>query len=158
MELDEGGFVPVDRLLEALERFSSWPQLKAEHLEEVIRFSDKARYEIREGKIRAMYGHTVPVRLRYEPVEPPEFLWHGTSRRVEPRIRRDGLRPMDRQYVHLSVDPTSARQVGLRQDRFPVVLQIRAAEAAKAGLKFYRGNDAVWMADGVPPEFIGPPS
>jgi putative RNA 2'-phosphotransferase len=62
---------------------------------------------------------------------------------------------MNRQFVHLSVDEAAARVVGQRHDRFPVVLRIRAREAAGAGIKFYPGNEQVWMVEGIPPAFIG---
>jgi putative RNA 2'-phosphotransferase len=64
---------------------------------------------------------------------------------------------MGRQYVHLSADEAAARVVGSRQDRHPVILRILASEGWKAGLKFYRGNDAIWLADEVPVEFIEAP-
>ena len=35
-----------------------------------------------------------------------------------------------------------------------MILRIDAAAAAAAGLAFYAGNDKVWLADRVSPEFI----
>lgn len=157
LELDDEGFVPVPALLDALGGRLGWLKPTVEHLEEVIRNADKDRFEMREGRIRAKYGHSVPLRFRYDPVEPPEFLWHGTSRHAAYAIRRDGLRPMGRQYVHLSVSEESAQRVGERHDRRPAVLRIRASEAAKAGVKFYRGTEEVWLAESVPSQFIEAP-
>ena len=61
---------------------------------------------------------------------------------------------MGRQYVHLSTDKITAEQVGKRKVSEPVILHIRADEAYKAGVSFYRGNDLVWLADMIAPEFI----
>jgi putative RNA 2'-phosphotransferase len=61
---------------------------------------------------------------------------------------------MRRQYVHLSIDVETAIQVGRRKARPPVVIQVRAGEAASRGVRFYRGNDMVWLADTVPPEYL----
>lgn len=61
---------------------------------------------------------------------------------------------MGRQYVHLSMDTITAKQVGKRKTPKPVILQVRADDAYKAGVPFYRGNDLVWLADVVAPEFI----
>ncbi|MBI2899351.1 MAG: RNA 2'-phosphotransferase [Planctomycetes bacterium] len=154
LELDEEGFVPVDALLAALADRVRWARPTVEHLDEVIRLSDKKRFEIREGRMRALYGHSVPVRIRYEPQEPPEILWHGTSRRAISAIRHGGLNPMGRQFVHLSLDEAAARTVGLRHDPRPVILRVRAGDAWRAGTRFFRGGDLVWLAESVPSDFI----
>ena len=58
---------------------------------------------------------------------------------------------MTRQYVHLSADTETALSVGARHDAQPVLLR---ADARAACLAFYEGDDKVWLADAVPPEFI----
>jgi putative RNA 2'-phosphotransferase len=124
----------------------------------MIASSDKQRHELGEGRIRALYGHSTEERIVKEPATPPEVLFHGTAPRNVPVILRDGLKPMTRQYVHLAIDVDTAKQVGHRKtrgrDEAPVILRIRAAQAHAAGTPFYRGNDAVWLAEAVPPEFI----
>ena len=120
----------------------------------MVEASDKKRYEIADGRIRAFYGHSVPQRLKREPAKPPPVLYHGTDPAVVAAIRADGLRPMRRQFVHLSTDVETARQVGRRKARAPVILEIAAGSAHDAGCRFYLGNDKVWLADHVPPPFI----
>jgi putative RNA 2'-phosphotransferase len=66
----------------------------------------------------------------------------------------EGLKPMQRQYVHLSAEEATARTVALRRTRHPVILRIDAFQAHQHGIKFYYGNDMVWLADNIPPEFI----
>ena len=66
-----------------------------------------------------------------------------------------GLLPMGRQYVHMSADIETAEQVGRRRDNRPAILTIDAENAAENGIKFYIGNDKVWLADQVPPEYLG---
>ena len=61
---------------------------------------------------------------------------------------------MRRQYVHLSLDVETAAEVGRRKARQPVILEIAAARAHAAGVRFYAGNDKVWLADFVPPDAI----
>jgi len=54
----------------------------SEHdLHVMIEKSDKKRYEISNGKIRALYGHSIPQRIIKEQKCPPEVLYHGTARR-----------------------------------------------------------------------------
>ncbi len=179
LELDNEGWVPVADLLETLlaER-RQWRDLREEDLAELIARADKQRYEMRDGKIRALYGHSIPGKLAKIEAAPPLLLYHGTTSTVLKAIRAHGLKPMRRQYVHLSVDIPTALQVARRRtDRaadhsFPseahfvhlqvarhrtdraVILKIRAADAHAQGIKFYRGNDMVWLADHVPPEYF----
>ena len=88
------------------------------------------------------------------PSEPPTVLYHGTAPHTAQIILTAGLKPMGRQYVHLSADRGTASQVGHRKARQPVILQAAAAEAHAAGVVFYKGNEQIWLADYVPATFI----
>lgn len=155
LELDEDGWVDAEALLAALRAESpAWRSLKEQDLSEMIRTSPKQRYEMVSGRIRALYGHSLPGRLHKEPAVPPARLFHGTSPAALPAIRLHGLLPMGRQYVHLSADRETAHAVGRRKSPDPIVLLIPAREAEDAGVLFYRGNEKVWLADRIPPEFI----
>ena len=61
----------------------------------------KRRFEVEGNRIRACYGHTIKQSIRYEPCSPPPLLYHGASPKALDAIRREGLEPMKRQYVHL---------------------------------------------------------
>ena len=155
LELDEEGFVPVKQLLSALNEGSGWERpITVDDLNEIIRTSEKKRHEIAGDKIRALYGHTTPQKIVKETAEPPAVLYHGTARRFLDAILREGLKPMARQYVHLSVDIDTAKRVGSRRDVKPVLLAIDAELAASKGLSFYIGNDKVWLADEVPAKYL----
>jgi len=69
-------------------------------------------------------------------------------------IVSEGLKPMARQYVHLSVDEATAGAVGRRKGAAPVLLKVDAAAAHADGVVFYVGNEKVWLADTVPARFI----
>lgn len=158
LELDEAGWAPVPDLLEALrDQRAAWRGLTAGDLAGMIARADKRRFELRDGRIRALYGHSLPGRLRKVPAAPPPVLFHGTSRSAVEAIRAVGLRPMRRQYVHLSADRETARQVAARKPPPRVILEIAAADAHRAGVPFYAGNELVWLADSVPPDFITSP-
>jgi putative RNA 2'-phosphotransferase len=157
LELDGEGWVPLDELLVALrERGGWWASIDRARIEETVGLSPKRRFEINGDRVRALYGHSVPGRLSRVPARPPPRLFHGTAPQTVDVVLRDGLRPMTRQYVHLSADVDTAVQVGSRKAASPVVLQVDAAGAADAGVVFYRGNDHVWLADGVPERFLAP--
>lgn len=157
LELDADGWTDVDAVLAALrEGRGEWRDLTADDLAEMIRHSSKQRHEMADGRIRALYGHSLPGKLNRAPATPPAELFHGTAPATVEKIRASGLLPMRRQYVHLSVDHDTAIAVGRRKARVPVILRIDAAAAAQRGVAFYAGNDKVWLADCVPAEFIAP--
>jgi putative RNA 2'-phosphotransferase len=155
LELDDAGWVPVDALLMALRgEKPAWAALSESDLVQMMAEAEKQRFEISNGKFRALYGHSTPNRLLREPAVPPAILFHGTAPATAELIRKEGLRPMARQYVHLSADIPMATQVGRRKTKEPVILRVKAFEAHGAGVPFYRGNDLVWLADAVGPAFI----
>ena len=155
LELDSEGFVPVDQLLTAINEGEKYgrPITKSD-LEYIIENSDKKRHEINGDKIRALYGHSTPMRISKETIIPPDQLFHGTTHKALEAIMNDGLKPMNRQYVHLSVDTETACQVGKRRDNKPVILTIDSGKAYNDGICFYKGNDKVILADNVPKEYI----
>ncbi|WP_234414335.1 RNA 2'-phosphotransferase [Paenibacillus sp. CAA11] len=54
----EDGSCRMEELLEALQKERKWAWLQREDVEEVVRNSDKQRFEIRGDRIRARYGHS----------------------------------------------------------------------------------------------------
>ncbi|MFN5706950.1 MAG: RNA 2'-phosphotransferase [Planctomycetota bacterium] len=155
LELDGEGWVPVAHLLESLRCENKyWETLTQSDIEEMIRTSSKRRHEIRDGNIRAIYGHSIPDKLKRVAATPPEILFHGTSPAVVDVIKTEGLNPMNRQNVHLSIDRATAFEVGKRKAKEPVLLRVRSLEASESGVAFYEGNEKVWLADAIPPEFI----
>lgn len=116
--------------------------------------SEKKRHEIKAGKIRAFYGHSIPMKILKEVKIPPDILYHGTARRFLEPISINGLLPQSRQYVHLSQDIETAEKVGRRHDNKPCILIIDAKKAWNEGIKFYLGNEKVWLADTIPSKYI----
>lgn len=154
LEMDEEGWVPVEQLLDALHRTEKWRKISEMDLDEMIERSEKKRHELKNGKIRALYGHSVPMKILKEEKIPPDVLYHGTARRFLPSIRENGLLPQSRQYVHLSQDIETAANVGKRHDSRPCILIIDAKMAWTDGIKFYLGNEKVWLADTIPSRYI----
>lgn len=154
LELDDQGWTSIDEVLAALRERSEWSDVSVNDLIELNDQAEKRRFEIEAGKMRALYGHSIPQKLKKISAEPPIVLFHGTSPKFLAKIRSDGLKPMRRQYVHLSVDEETAVEVGKRKAGQPVILRVQAMLAHQNGVSFYIGNDKVWLADAVPPEFI----
>lgn len=152
---NEAGWVPVADLLAGLRRHRrQWRELTEDDLRKMVDRPGKRRYEMRDGRIRALYGHSLDAKIRKEPAAPPEVLYHGTAPGTADVILHQGLKSMNRQYVHLSTDVDTARQVGRRKDPNPIILRVLAGQAHHSGIAFYQGNELVWLADDVPPAFI----
>jgi putative RNA 2'-phosphotransferase len=155
LELDDAGWVPVKALLTALAAANpKWSSVTVNDIADMIERSDKKRHELSGEGVRALYGHSAPQKLKKLPVEPPVVLYHGTSPATAESILINGLRPMNRQYVHMSIDMATAEQVGLRKSKMPIILTIDSKKAFCESVNFYRGNDIVWLADLIPPQFI----
>lgn len=154
LEMDEEGWVPVEQLLDALHRTRKWSNLCEADLNRMIEKSEKRRHEFAGRKIRAFYGHSIPMKIFKEEKMPPNILYHGTARRFLQSIDEKGLSPQSRQYVHLSQDIETAEKVGMRHDNRPCILIIDAKNAWNDGIKFYFGNEKVWLADAIPSRYI----
>jgi putative RNA 2'-phosphotransferase len=154
LDLDEEGWVPVESLLQALHEQSRWRDVTEADFAAIIAQSEKRRYEMIDGRIRALYGHSTPNKLLKTPAAPPEILYHGTNQTALPMILKTGLLPMRRQYIHFSVDVETANLVGRRKGEDVVLLAVRAAEAYSDRVIFYKGNESVWLADEVPAKYI----
>lgn len=154
LEMDEDGWVLVKQILDALCREEKWKNIKEADLSKMIEQSEKKRHELNNGKIRALYGHSVPMKILKEERIPPVVLYHGTARRFLESIMQNGLLPKNRQYVHLSQDSETAENVGKRHDAKPIILQINAKTAWNDGIKFYMGNEKVWLADAIPAKYL----
>jgi putative RNA 2'-phosphotransferase len=149
----------VEDLLHGLRTRQRWRAVREDDVRAIIEQSDKQRFQMDGGRIRALYGHSISQHIARQPADPPAWLFHGTSARAVGPIRREGLRSMRRQSVHLSTDEETARAVARRRPGPWVILRIDAQAAREAGVRFYRGAEQVWLADAIPPSFIHiPPS
>lgn len=154
LTLDAEGWVPINDLLAALNK-KSREVITLEHIKEGLRTADKQRFEIDEanGRIRAYYGHSIADKIQKTSVEPPPTLYHGTTFKAVQQIMKEGLKPMGRQYVHLSGEKITARKVGARRGH-PIILAVLAKKAHDSGIKFYQGNEDIWLSDPIPADYL----
>lgn len=155
LTLDAQGWVSCDDVIKALRRKSRWRSLERARLDEMVDAQTKRRYEISGDQIRALYGHsTEDVRIEKPATAPPTSLFHGTSPEAAAAILADGIRPMRRQFIHLSIDVPTALSVGRRHCGAPVLFEVLAQQASEAGYAFYEGNPQTWLADFIPAQFL----
>ena len=86
LTLADGGWVDVQTLLDACAKHG-FP-ISRDQLDEVVRTSDKKRFAFDDSgtRIRANQGHSTPVDLQLQPVEPPALLYHGSATKNEAAV------------------------------------------------------------------------
>lgn len=152
--LDKEGWVTVEELLE--KSAGRQPGLTRATLEEVVATNDKKRFALSSDglRIRALQGHsTKMVDIAFKAQVPPVVLYHGTATRFLASIRKKGLLPQTRQYVHLSKDITTATAVGARHGKV-VILTVDAKAMLADGFKFYLSDNEVWLTKEVPVKYL----
>lgn len=126
-----------------------------EQLCDLVANDSKGRFEFNDDKtkIRALYGHSVPVEMNYVRCTPPEILYHGTSMNADAAIAEVGLKPRSRNYVHLTSDNDAALETGARHGA-PVAIHVKALEMFHEGYEFYNPVKNIWLVREIPRRFI----
>ena len=144
-----GGWAQVSAITKAL-------NISRAQLDEIVAKDEKGRYmyDTHKQRIRACQGHSIPgIIVDMEQPEPPQYLYHGTATRFLDVIMKEGLKPMSRQWVHLSKDYETAVNVGTRHGN-PIVLRFNAQQLVTDGHKLYRSLNGVWQVKYVPAQYL----
>ncbi|MDP6954981.1 MAG: RNA 2'-phosphotransferase, partial [Planctomycetota bacterium] len=151
LELDEEGFADVEDVLDALsDRLDV--DLEEEDLMEAVASGGGKRYQLDDGMVRALYGHSFHVEAG-ETTRPPELLYLGVGSRDAERAEDNGLRAGRRAYLHLALSADDAREMGRRIARDYAVITVNALDAWEAGCAFYdRGS--LFLADPIDREYL----
>jgi putative RNA 2'-phosphotransferase len=151
LAFDREGFAPWREVVDMVqERFYD---VTEEQMRSLIAGAEKKRFEIRGDKVRATYGHSFPVDLGSTEAEPPAELYFGAARDLAESMLRSGLKPRDRQYVHLSVTAKEAESVARRHDPSPALLVVDAQAAHAEGIRFYESGP-LFLVEQVPAKFL----
>src|SRR5262249_15855334 len=151
LELDPYGYADLEAVVHALNERLGEP-VEEEDVQEAVRSGDRPRYEIQGTRIRALYGHSIPV----EPgpsSTPPELLYAAVPEQEVERARGFGLRGGRRRFLHLAITKEDAAESGRRAARDYTVLVIRALDAWEEGISFF-DRTALWLAEEVPTHLI----
>lgn len=154
LELDENGWGRLDALVGAAG--DRYPFADPETVHAVLDLDPKGRFEVDEdeARVRARYGHTVDVEVEAAPGPVPDTLFHGTAPSNLDAILEEGLQPMGRQAVHLSLDRATAREVGHRHAEHPALLRVDTTALDAAGIEVRRRAQTVFTCPHVPPDAI----
>jgi len=151
LAFDREGFAPWQEVVDMVqERFYD---VTEEQIRSLIDGAEKKRFELRGDQVRATYGHSFPVDLGATEAEPPAELYFGAARDLAESMLHSGLKPRDRQYVHLSVTAEEAESVARRHDPSPAILVIDAQAAHAEGIRFYESGP-LFLVEQVPAKFL----
>ncbi|MEW5937466.1 MAG: RNA 2'-phosphotransferase [Candidatus Thermoplasmatota archaeon] len=155
LAMDEHGWVDLDSLIHAIrakQRRFRW--LKEHHLIAVVETDPKGRYQLREGKIRATYAHSIPLDLDLPTRDVPDVLYYPTTAEEAPLLLETGLRPADRKMVHLSRTYASAVIAGRVRVFEPKILRVDAKRAIEDGIRIRKAGTTVYLVEEMPPQYL----
>ena len=154
LQLDDQGWADIAELIQLSAKAGR--VFDRELLQQVVDTNDKKRFSISEDgmRIRAAQGHSnAQVSISYQPVTPPDILYHGTATRFVESIKQQGLIPGNRHHVHLSEQLSTARDVGSRYGK-PHILLVNSKQMALNGFSFYLSDNNVWLTEHVPVTYL----
>lgn len=153
LELDKNGWADVESLLSGMNKKGR--RIDFGTLNEIVETNNKKRYEFSKDlkKIRACQGHSIDVDLELRPEQPPEFLYHGTAVRNLDIIKKEGLKRIERQHVHLSEDRDTAYNVGRRHGK-PFIIKVLSGDMYRNGKKFYISKNKVWLSEDIESRYL----
>lgn len=140
LQLDSYGFGSLDEVVAAIQ--SRYEEAGEADIRSLVGDARQQRFEIVDDKIRALYAHSFFVEMDGEPMAPPERLFMGSTRQLTQGYMKEGVKPVDRYYVHLSLTREAAAERS-REDEIPLVLEILAQKAQEQGIEFYTRGQVV---------------
>lgn len=156
LSMDGRGWVDLDEFVDAVTKarrdYGRW--LRRQHVEALVATDEKGRYQIDGGMVRATYAHSVDVNLDDLPEATCETLYFPVAEEELDLILETGLRPGDRNMIHLSSTPDKAYSAGRVHNPDPILLEVDVVAAQHAGTTIFRAGKTVYVTDAVEPEHL----
>ena len=160
VKIDSEGWVSIDELVFGIRNYwyrkENYQWVTREHILALAALDPKGRFEIRDNKIRARYGHNIAlnVKIKYAEDTDTKILYHGTVRRNLENILKEGIKPIRRKYVHLTLNIEDACEVARRHGVDTVVLVVDAECLRRKRYRVYLASNTIRVVKQVPPECI----
>ncbi|MEB3779841.1 MAG: RNA 2'-phosphotransferase [Desulfurococcales archaeon] len=155
ISLTREGWARISDILKALRKTPGFEWVEYWHIEAIAHLDPKGRYEVKNGFIRARYGHSIDVDVKPDySVKPPRILYHGTSRGNVDKILAEGIKPMKRKMVHLTSSLDDAIETGKRHGRRISIIIVDVECLESKGLIVGKAGKTVYVVKYVPPECI----
>lgn len=154
--LSAEGWIDLDLLASSIRNSNPcWAEVTESSIRSLAETQD--RFQIAGNKIRCTYGHSVGGITVGDEALPPNTLFHATKAALFPAIRREGLKPFQRNHVHLTSDWDYAISIRTLHDSNTargVILAVNSGGATDHGIKFLRATRSVWLSGPIPASFL----
>jgi putative RNA 2'-phosphotransferase len=155
LQVDPQGWVSLPGIARAIsQKHPAYHWLRVQHLVAIAETDAKGRYEVRDDRVRATYGHTVEVDLDLPTENIPDHLYFPVTAEETTIVLEVGLKPSDRRKVHLSKTAEDARAAGRVRTPEPTLLEVDTVRARADGLVIMRAGKTVFLVDQVPPQYL----
>jgi putative RNA 2'-phosphotransferase len=155
LSVDPHGWIELAAIARAIaQRHPVYRWLRPQHLVAIAETDGKGRYEVRDDRIRATYGHTLDIELDLPTEDIPEHLYYPVTADEAAIVLEVGLRPSDRKKVHLSKTALDAVAAGKVRTPEPIVLEVDARRAQEEGIVIMRAGKTVYLVDRIPAELL----
>jgi putative RNA 2'-phosphotransferase len=155
LQMDPHGWVSLPEIVRAVgRRHPSYHWLRVQHLVAIAETDAKGRYEVRDDRVRATYGHTLEVDLDLPTENIPDLLYFPVTSDEATIVLEVGLKPSDRRKVHLSKTAADARAAGKVRTPEPIILEVDTRKARDAGIVIMQAGKTVYLVDQVPAELL----
>ena len=155
LEMDQQGNVSLkDVMAKIRERNPRMNWLRSRHIEALVETDPKGRYVISGGKIRATYGHTIPLDIKLDCENIPDELFYPATQEEAELLLESGIFPSDRAMVHLSLTYRDALRAGSVRTEDPVILVIDTGVCMELGSDIGKAARTVYLCRSVPADAI----
>jgi putative RNA 2'-phosphotransferase len=152
--IGQNGWTSIEEFITGIrKKHPEFKEITIGDLERVVNLSHKKRHEIKEDQIRALFGHSIAIEKADVISTPPKYLYHGTSYKNYLTIKSQGLKRMQRQFVHMHVNKLEAEKSASRKFKPAITLKVNSKKAFDEGILFYQEGD-VWLAEQIPAKYI----
>lgn len=156
LTMDGRGWVDLNEFVNSIRasrpNYARW--LRPEHIQALVDTDEKGRYQIDGGMIRATYAHSVNVNLDDLPEATVDTLYFPVAEEELDLVLETGLRPSDRNMIHLSATPDKAYSAGRVHNPDPILLEVNVRGSTDAGNFIFRAGKTVYITQAVEPEFL----
>src|SRR6185437_14893174 len=119
-------------------------QVTIQDIQHVSDTSEKKRFEIENGRLRAVQGHSLPVEIEMQKITKVlRKIYHGTFVKNVDSIRKHGLKRMSRNFIHLTDNFDHLR------NNSTVLIEIDVESAMSEGIDFFKAKNGVILTKGI---------
>lgn len=155
LQMDPHGWISLPQMVRNISnQHRGYRWLRVHHVVAIAETDAKGRYEVKDDRIRATYGHTLDVDLDLPTDHIPDQLFFPVTPEEVTIVLEVGLKPSDRKKVHLSKTAADARSAGSVRTPNPVLLAVDTKKAQDGGVVIKRAGKTVFLVDSVPAEFL----